>query len=112
MSSNSAAADRNLLFGLLSLQMDFVTRDQLLEAMNAWMLAKGTPLGEILCRRGVLAQDDRDDLERLVVKHIKRHGGNPQASLAAVALDPAVKRSIARLDDADVLFARERECAG
>ena len=27
--------DRNLLFGILALQNDFVTRDQLVEAMNA-----------------------------------------------------------------------------
>ena len=50
-------ADRNLLFGLLALQMDFLVRDQLLEAMLVWMLEKGTPLGEILCRRGVVLQN-------------------------------------------------------
>src|SRR4051812_45297084 len=72
MSTPFQAADRNLIFGLLALQMDFVSREQLLDAMHAWMLDKHKPLGEILCRRGVLAQDDRDDLGRLVDKHIKR----------------------------------------
>ena len=40
-SSKSAGDDRgerNLLFGILAVQMDFVTRDQLVEAMNAWIL--------------------------------------------------------------------------
>ena len=51
MSAPSPSADRNLLFGLLALQMDFLSRDQLLEAMLGWMLEKQTPLGDILCRR-------------------------------------------------------------
>ena len=36
-------ADRNLLFGILALQMDFITRDQLVAAMHAWVLAKAPP---------------------------------------------------------------------
>jgi hypothetical protein len=50
----SPATDRNLIFGLLALQMDFVTREQWLDARHAWMLAKQTPLGEILHQRQVL----------------------------------------------------------
>jgi hypothetical protein len=34
------STDRNLLFGILALQNDFVTRDQLVEAMNAWIFAR------------------------------------------------------------------------
>jgi hypothetical protein len=72
MSTPSPVADRNLIFGLLALQMDFVSREQLLDAMHAWMLDKQTPLGEILCRRGVLAPDDRVALDGLVERHIAR----------------------------------------
>ncbi len=102
MSTPSPVAERNLIFGLLALQMDFVTREQLLDAMSAWMLDKQTPLGEILCRRGVLAEDDRADLDRLVHKHLQRHGNNPQASLATLRVEPSVRRDLGRLDDPDV----------
>ena len=34
------SADRNLLFGILAVQHDYVTRDQLVEAMNAGVFAK------------------------------------------------------------------------
>src|SRR5437899_9786192 len=102
MSAPCPSADRNLLFGLLALQMDFLTREQLLEAMFAWMLEKATPLGAILCRRGVLAEDDRADVERLVDRHLRRHGGDPRASLAALRVEPDVRASLAALDDADV----------
>src|SRR5258708_2755328 len=99
---SSPSSDRNLLFGLLALQMDFLSRDQLIEAMNAWMVQKETPLGEILCSRGVLDPGDRGDIERLVARHIQRHGGDAQASLAAVRVEPAVRSALERLGDADL----------
>src|SRR5207302_1883684 len=46
--ADAACADRNLLFGVLALQMDFVTRDALVAAMNAWGLDTAMPLGHIL----------------------------------------------------------------
>ena len=35
------AADRNLLLGIIALQMDFITRDALIAAMSAWVLEEG-----------------------------------------------------------------------
>ena len=37
------SADRNLLFGILAVQLDFVSRDALIDAMNAWLLKKARP---------------------------------------------------------------------
>jgi hypothetical protein len=37
------AADRNLFFGILAVQMDFVSRDTLIAAMNARVRAKERP---------------------------------------------------------------------
>src|SRR5262245_18656914 len=50
----SPAADRNLLFGILALQMDFVSRDALIAGMHAWVLDKTKPLGQILADQGAL----------------------------------------------------------
>src|SRR5262245_4205241 len=97
----AAGADRNLLFGLLALQMDFVTRDQLVEAMNAWMLRKQTPLGQVLRERGLLPGRRADLLDGLVEEHVAQHG-DPQSSLAALRLEPGVRHHLRRLDDADV----------
>ena len=55
--------DRNLLFGILALQMDFITRDDLIAAMGAWALEKHRPLGEILVERGALEPGHRALLE-------------------------------------------------
>src|SRR5262249_41787511 len=50
-------ADRNLLFGVLALQMDFITKEVLVQAMNAWVLNKTIPLGQILLHLGALSED-------------------------------------------------------
>jgi hypothetical protein len=36
-------ADRNLLFGILALHLNFVTRDALTQAIHAWVLDKAKP---------------------------------------------------------------------
>ena len=41
--SDRVSTDRNLLFGILALQMDFISRDGLIGAMNAWVLQKDKP---------------------------------------------------------------------
>jgi serine/threonine protein kinase len=78
------AADRNLLFGILAVEMDFVRRDSLIGAMHAWVLAKHRPLGEILAEQGALTPERRALLDAIVTEHLKAHGGDPQRSLAAV----------------------------
>src|SRR6476661_6409090 len=92
-------ADRNLLFGILAVQMDFVTRDQLLAGMNAWVLDKGKPLGDILRAQGALAADDHALLEKLVAKHLAKHGNDPARSLAAVSPAGGVRDALARVAD-------------
>ena len=91
--------DRNLLFGILALQMDFVSREQLVAAMNAWVLAKEKPLGQILAEHGALAADRRALLEALVAEHLKLHGNDPERSLAAVSSAGAIKDALGQIND-------------
>src|SRR3954454_22389965 len=93
----TVSSDHNLLFGLLALQMDFVTQPQLIEAMNAWALEKSTPLGEILCRRGVMDADDAADVEKLLSKHVRKHG-DATASLAALRVGQDVRAALTSPD--------------
>src|SRR5687767_5666480 len=99
--SNHPAADRNLLFGILALQMDFVTRDALVAAMNAWVLDKATPLGHILHRQGQLTAERRQLLEAMVAEHLRAHGGDPQQSLAALSSVSTVRHELRAIDDAE-----------
>jgi serine/threonine-protein kinase len=101
MSTPSTAADRNLIFGLVALQMDFVSREQLLDAMHAWMIRKSTPLAQVLRERGVLNDRRAALLDELVEEHISKHG-DAQASLAAIRVEPIMRQQLHHLDDADV----------
>src|SRR5262249_45406287 len=95
-------ADRNLLYGILALQLDFVTRDQLIDAMNAWALEKETPLGDILLRNGSLDEESRQGLSRLVELHLKKHGGDARRSLAVASADQALGGLLSDLVDGEL----------
>jgi WD40 repeat protein/serine/threonine protein kinase len=95
-------ADRNLLFGILALQMDFITRDALVQAMNSWVLTKELPLGQILQNQGNLGDDEHALLEALVQKHLQRHGSDPEQSLAAVSSVGSLRDELRQIADPDV----------
>ena len=50
--SSRPDSDRNLLFGILALQMDFIDRDALVAAMHARILDKNRPLGQTMLEQG------------------------------------------------------------
>jgi serine/threonine-protein kinase len=93
------AADRNLLFGILALQMDFIDRDQLVAAMNAWVLDKTKALGDILVAQGALAPKRLTLLDTLVEEHLSQHDNDPGQSLAAVGAAGAARRALAGVAD-------------
>ncbi len=93
---SQAAADRNLLFGILALQMDFIRRDALIAAMNAWVLDKAKPLGQILLAQGALATADHELLEVMVRRHLEKHGHDAERSLAALAAPEALCAELGR----------------
>jgi formylglycine-generating enzyme required for sulfatase activity len=95
-------ADRNLLFGILAVQMDFVGRDALIAAMHAWVLEKHKPLGQILVDQGALDPRDHALLEPMVARHVEKHGDDPAKSLAAVSSAESIRRDLAAVADADV----------
>lgn len=100
MSHNFAnVADRNLLFGILAVNLNFITRDQLIVAMNSWVLDKRKPLDAILLEQKSLSPERHTLLQALVVEHLKQHHDDPQQSLAALSSVASVKkeaRNIAR----------------
>jgi serine/threonine-protein kinase len=105
------AADRNLLFGVLALQMDFISRDALIRAMNAWVLEKTKPLGQILEDQGALRGDAHTLLEALVRKHLELHSGDPERSLASVSSLGSAREDLRQIADPDVQASLARMSA-
>src|SRR4051812_31876778 len=96
------SADSNLLYGILALQMDFISRDALVAAMNAWVLDKKKSLGQILVEQGALRAEAHARLEPLVEMHVELHGGDPQKSLAAVNGPGSVRESLGQIADPEL----------
>jgi serine/threonine protein kinase len=98
----SSANDRNMLFGILAQQMDFITRDALIAAMHAWVQEKHKPLGQILLEQKALTADTHALLEALVKKHLALHSDDAEKSLAAVSSISSVRRNLAAITDEDI----------
>jgi eukaryotic-like serine/threonine-protein kinase len=90
----------NLLFGMLALQLNFVTQTQLLAAIQMWLLDKNR-LGDILEETKSLAADRRQLLDALVQK-LEAHENDPRCSLAALGVSPSVRQALDKLRDLDI----------
>ena len=93
---------RDLLFGLLALQIGLIDQDQLVAAFGAWSRAKGKTLSEILLERGSIDAESRSLLAAMAEKQLKLHGGDTEKSLAAVAAGPSTREKLAALGDTDL----------
>jgi tetratricopeptide (TPR) repeat protein len=100
--ARSALADRNLLFGILALQLDFIDRDALIAAMHAWVLDKTKPLGLILREQGQLSAEPLQLLEALVAAHLKAHHDDAQQSLAALPSASSLPQQVRQISDDDL----------
>ncbi len=123
---SGADADRNLLFAVLALQADLLDAKRFVQACTLWAAQKDRPLAALLVEEGWLSAEDCADVERLLARKLKRHGGDVHASLAEVAgaaarealaavADPEVERSIAglvKVPKQEDTTAPAVECAG
>src|SRR5262245_2696120 len=97
-----AAADRHLLFGLLALQNGLIDQGSLVAAFQAWTRDKATALADHLVARGDLDADDRSAVYALVDRHLKKHGGDVEKSLALVPAGRSTRERLAGLGDLDI----------
>ncbi|MCA9263479.1 MAG: serine/threonine protein kinase, partial [Planctomycetales bacterium] len=81
MSTPNHDPNANLLFGILALQNDFVSREDFLAASSRWMQDKSRALSDILVEIGALSSADHALLKPLVERHIQAHGGDATVSL-------------------------------
>src|SRR5262249_36278751 len=96
------AADRNLLFGLLALQNGLINQIQLVAAFQAWTLDRTHDLADHLVERGELDADDRFAVEALVERHLKKHGGEVEKSLAAITAGRSTHERLAQIGDPQI----------
>src|SRR2546430_162850 len=94
--------DRNLLFGILALQRNIISKETFVAAMKIWLLDKKKGLAQILCEQKALSENHHAVLEELVDTQMARHGNDARKSLAAVSVAAEVRQNLQQLADADV----------
>jgi tRNA A-37 threonylcarbamoyl transferase component Bud32 len=109
-----AAADSNLLFGLLALQNGLIDQIRLVAAFQAWTCDKAHDPADHLVARGDLDAGQRAAVEAIVALHLKKHGGDVGRSLAEVPVGLSTCQSLARIGDAviDATLARLERASG
>jgi len=85
--------DRNLLFGVLAVQLRRVSPDQLVDAAAAWAADFESDLGSRLVEAGVLSSSDQELIGRLVEGAIAGHQGDAAATLEAFGGEAEVTQS-------------------
>ena len=75
--------DRNLLFGLLAVQLKQVTTDALVQAAKQWATESRRDLADILERAGALTAKSRAFVEQVVDGIVDGHGGDSTLTLNA-----------------------------
>ncbi len=95
-------ADRNLLFAILVVQMDFVSREQVIAAMREAIQANATPLGQILFQKQLLVADERSLFESLVDKHLAKHDNDPERSLTAIISTDSAREALRQITNPQI----------
>lgn len=99
---STASADRNLLFGVLAVQLDFVSRDDLIAATSRWVLDKQQPLSEVFVEQGMITRDESDVIEGVVRKHLERNHDDPRQSLRSIEAFEAIRSTLGDLADKEI----------
>jgi tRNA A-37 threonylcarbamoyl transferase component Bud32 len=93
---------RDLLFGLLALQTGLINQAQLVAAFHAWTQSRDRTMAAILADQGALEAPCLTLVEGLVIEHLRRHGSDPQRSLAALGVGPSTRECLAAIGDGEL----------
>src|SRR6516162_2588887 len=74
--AQSGVPPSDLLFGLFAWQNGLINQGVLFEVLKDCTAETSHSVADLLVKRGIIEQADRLLLERLVARHVERHGGD------------------------------------
>jgi hypothetical protein len=102
--------DRNLLFGVLAVQLRKVTPVQLMDIAGSWAMDPSRSLQDRLIEAGVISKEDCEFVNDVVDRAIQSHGGDPSATLNSFGGDEQIHQSFAgsivRTSDGEISSGR------
>jgi serine/threonine-protein kinase len=78
----------DLLFAVLAFRAELLDATRFAEVCAAWSADRGTPMAELLVRRGWITAADRSALEHLLAVKLTHHAGDPRAAFTSVEDEP------------------------
>lgn len=75
----NAPSDRDLLLGIIALEMNFISRDSLMAAVNEWLADKSKSLGKTLLAQKAISQVQFDLLTSKVEEQLSQNAGQVKA---------------------------------
>ncbi len=95
---SSHATDRNLLAGMLALQMEFINQQQLISALHAWMLQKSQGIEAILRAQGAISGEVEDFLASIIKKYAEKSGDDLTKAIADLSNPSSLEASLMSID--------------
>ena len=99
--------DRNLLFSVFAVQLKGVSPAFVMEAAAAWSTDPSISVGTRLVEKGLITEQDRALLERLVNEAIQAHGGNVAATLDSLGGEEQLRATLTSTIDSSRLDAMD-----
>jgi len=90
-----ATRDRNLLFGVIAVQMRFIQPVDLAKAAAQWAVEPDKDLGAVMIEIGLLEEKQRRVIEDMLELQIEEHDGNPSATLQSFGGNRSIHESFA-----------------
>ena len=100
---NALRTDRNLLYGILALQMGFITKDALIAGMEAWVSARWKPLDHLLIEQRTLSPDDHPLIEQVVRHLLEKHDPRTCLTVFDPDLMGPLRDRLQRIGDPELL---------
>ena len=109
---SKGSTDRNLLVGILALQMEFIDQVKLINAMQAWIFQKPTHLEDLLHQQQAINQETREFLKAMAEKHVQLHDNDAGKSIAALSSVSSVRKRLHDLKDSEVEIKKYDKVVG
>lgn len=93
--------DKNLLFGVLAVQLRRITSTQLVEAAALWLAEPSQPLADRLIQLGALTPEDRDFLDSIVENTLHLHNEDAYQAYTSLAGHETWQHAVASAPDSE-----------
>ncbi len=98
----SSQAERNLLVGMIALQMELITQEQLLRAFQAWTLDREKTIESLLLDQRAITHEGQAFIAAIATKFISLHQESIEFSIASLSSIDSLREKLAALDDDEI----------